>query len=420
MQKIKFFCVLLLCSIQVAFAQKAIKFNEIVKDQNGNTNLVVLSKESKLTDDYKSITQLFTQVSGNNHNITFKELRSYGDNLDYTHHVYQAYYDGLQIKGMDFNVHTKNSLIQFANGNFFNIGDLKKTSKITVSESIQNAKTAFNISLKNVAITNAEFKELLFMKSANKKDSDYTLAYKIFINASDVTLSQFIYISALDGTVLGEELLVCNNYFGVINNPPNAIGVAQTRYSGTQNITSDLFNGSYRLREVRNNVNILTLNALNQNDETAFPATAVDFVDNNNNWQAVEHGIDQSAHDAHWGAEKVLDYWSIVHNRNSIDGSGLQIRSFVHTKNCYDNAFWLGTKNGTVFNSMFYGDGCTIFRPLTSLDICAHELGHGICQFTSNLDYIAGSESQALNEGLVIFGEHVLNFGQRLLNKDGR
>ena len=48
---------------------------------------------------------------------------------------------------------------------------------------------------------------------------------------------------------------------------------------------------------------------------------------------------------------------------------------------------------------MFFGDGSTYFRPLTSLDVCAHELGHGICQFTSNLSYAYATESSALNEG---------------------
>ena len=47
---------------------------------------------------------------------------------------------------------------------------------------------------------------------------------------------------------------------------------------------------------------------------------------------------------------------------------------------------------------MQYGDGNSTYRPIVSLDVSAHEFGHGITQFTANL--IPGTqESGALNEG---------------------
>lgn len=46
---------------------------------------------------------------------------------------------------------------------------------------------------------------------------------------------------------------------------------------------------------------------------------------------------------------------------------------------------------------MVYGDGTAAVQPLTSLDVCAHEIGHGVCASTANLAYQA--ESGALNEG---------------------
>ncbi len=144
---------------------------------------------------------------------------------------------------------------------------------------------------------------------------------------------------------------------------------------------------------------------------------ALAFVDKNNNWineaaagtnedhvrgttsngtnGADEASNDDYALDAHWGAEMVYDYWKNVHNRLSYDNLNSAIKSYVHYGPAYDNAFW----NGSV---MTYGDGSgTVaagFRPLTSLDVCAHEIGHGICSFTSDLVY--ESESGAMNEGL--------------------
>lgn len=46
---------------------------------------------------------------------------------------------------------------------------------------------------------------------------------------------------------------------------------------------------------------------------------------------------------------------------------------------------------------MLYGDGSVKFKPLTSLDVAGHEIGHGVCQATANLVY--NGESGALNEG---------------------
>ncbi len=105
---------------------------------------------------------------------------------------------------------------------------------------------------------------------------------------------------------------------------------------------------------------------------------------------------DDYAMDAHWGAEMVYDYWKARHNRLSYDNKNAAIKSYVHYGPAYDNAFW----NGSV---MTYGDGSGTsvnsgFRPLTSLDVCGHEIGHAVCSSTSDLVY--QGESGAMNEAL--------------------
>lgn len=132
-----------------------------------------------------------------------------------------------------------------------------------------------------------------------------------------------------------------------------------------------------------------------------------------NNWSAAEHyrndfslsypahnetSNDDIALDAHWGAEIVVRYWADVHGRSSHDNKGTKILNYVHYGDAYDNAFWNGT-------AMTYGDGSYqggtnpngSFAPLTSLDVCGHEIGHGVCSATSDLVY--ASESGAMNEG---------------------
>lgn len=131
----------------------------------------------------------------------------------------------------------------------------------------------------------------------------------------------------------------------------------------------------------------------NWKDET-LPGTNQDLIRGIPGNVATEGFNDDMAIDAHWGAEMVYDYWLQRHGRQSFDNRNSAIKSYVHYGPAYDNAFW----NGTV---MTYGDGSGApagFKPLTSLDVCGHEIGHGVCSFTSDLVY--QSESGAMNEGL--------------------
>jgi Zn-dependent metalloprotease len=77
-------------------------------------------------------------------------------------------------------------------------------------------------------------------------------------------------------------------------------------------------------------------------------------------------------------------------NRNGYDNLGSPFRSYVHFFTGYNNAFWN-------VSFMSYGDGNgTNYSPLTTLDVCAHELTHGVTEHSSNLIY--ANESGALNE----------------------
>ena len=95
--------------------------------------------------------------------------------------------------------------------------------------------------------------------------------------------------------------------------------------------------------------------------------------------------------DAHYYAGLVDDFYLDTFGRDSIDDAGMQIVSRVHYSNRYCNAFW----NGEV---MTYGDGDgKTCLPLSGgLDVDAHELTHGVTEYTSNLIY--ENESGALNE----------------------
>jgi Zn-dependent metalloprotease len=104
---------------------------------------------------------------------------------------------------------------------------------------------------------------------------------------------------------------------------------------------------------------------------------------------------------AHWNAIKSFDYFKSTFNRNSIDGVGGNILSFVNVADedgsTMENAFWNGA-------AMWYGNGGTTFRPLArGLDVGGHEITHGVVEKTANLEY--QDESGALNESFAdVFG----------------
>jgi Zn-dependent metalloprotease len=90
-------------------------------------------------------------------------------------------------------------------------------------------------------------------------------------------------------------------------------------------------------------------------------------------------------------AGKVRDYFKNVLNRDSIDNASMDLILNVHYGEKYMNASWDG-------DEMTFGDGDgNIFTDFAkSLDVVAHELGHGVTQWESDLIY--EGQSGALNE----------------------
>lgn len=98
-------------------------------------------------------------------------------------------------------------------------------------------------------------------------------------------------------------------------------------------------------------------------------------------------------------AGDVYDFYYTYHGRDSIDDQGMELVSTVnfcpYMQPCpYANAFWNGTQ-------MVYGQGYS-----SADDVVAHEMTHGVTQFTSRLFYYM--QSGAINEALSdIWGEFV-------------
>ncbi|WP_246657683.1 M4 family metallopeptidase [Arthrobacter yangruifuii] len=90
--------------------------------------------------------------------------------------------------------------------------------------------------------------------------------------------------------------------------------------------------------------------------------------------------------------------FSDAYGRSSLDGAGRALEATVHYGRDYDNAFWDGTR--MVLGD---GDGEVFERFSKSLTVIAHELTHGIIQYTAQLNY--RDQAGALNESVAdVFG----------------
>ena len=104
---------------------------------------------------------------------------------------------------------------------------------------------------------------------------------------------------------------------------------------------------------------------------------------------------------AHTNSATAYLYALNTFNRNSINGSGGSIVSFINivdeNGSEIDNAFW-GNE------TMMYGNGKQIAKDFAlGLDVAGHEMFHGVIQNTAGLEYM--NESGALNESFAdIFG----------------
>ena len=331
-------------------------------------------------------------------------LKSEQDELGYTHKRYAIYYGGIKL-------HNKMIIAHFLQGRLESLnGDLCALQSAFITFSIDD-KTALTNALAKIKAEKYKWenkeeenhmREILnqpnftYYPSAKRvlfeSKGLFKAAYQFEIYAEIPLFKANVFVDANSGIVLAEENLICN-----IDVP----GTAATKYSGTQTLTCDqVTTSSYRLRETQRGLGIETYN---MNHTTSYLAT--DFTTTSTSWTTT--GADQAATDAHWGAEKTYDFYMARFNRNSIDNMGYKLRSYVHYSNNYNNAFWDGTR-------MTYGDGNgSLFTILTAIDVCGHEITHGLVSNTSGLNGGGTGEADALNEGFAdIFGTSVERYAR--------
>ncbi|MFE6777967.1 M4 family metallopeptidase [Streptomyces sp. NPDC057702] len=303
--------------------------------------------------------------------LVVKDVVKDGDGT--THTRYERTYAGLPVLGGDLIVHE-------AKG-----GALKGVTKATKA-AIRVDSTRAGIApsaAERAAVKAAQADDAKLAKAdkAPRKviwaaDGTPVLAYEAVIGGTqaDGTPNELHVITDAN---TGKKLFT---FQGVRN------GTGASQYSGEVELGTAKEGGGYTLTDGERGGH----QTLNLNNGQGGQGQA--FTDDDDKWGTGKPDDEQTAAvDAHYGAALTWDYYKSVHGRDGIRGDGQGAKSNVHYGQNYSNAFW----QDSCF-CMTYGDGAGNTHPLTSIDVAAHEMTHGVTSATANLTY--SGESGGLNE----------------------
>ena len=330
---------------------------------------------------------------------TKDELKPVSNKADKTgmrHYRYQQMHNGVPVEWAVYLMREKDARVTNANGSLIQGLNVPSTPSISEARALQTALQYTNAAwyaweddahehtLKQAKNNpNATFYpsgELVIIDpQLTQQAANCRLAYKFDIYAVQPLSRQVLYIDAHSAEVLKaiEKIYSCTDV------PASG----DTNYSGTVNFTVCYADSVYTLK---NSIGggMQVFDARGDISLSEIPCQDPDG----------HFDTDAAATEVHSATQKTYEYFDSVHYRNGIDGSDAPLLSWVHYGNQTNNAYWNGTW-------MLYGDGDGIkYSSLTSPDIVAHEIGHGLTDYISKLIY--EGESGALNESFSdIFGE---------------
>jgi Zn-dependent metalloprotease len=325
-------------------------------------------------------------------------IKTNRDQIGFTHYDFQQIHDGFPVAHAIYKAHFKDGKAVTLNGRIYRING-PATQNLTERDALVRALETVKaetymwempgqVQALRYATGNPDAHffptgELMWFSEPGNQSYPPRLAWRFDIYAHRPFSRQAIFIDAENGNLLFKEDLI---------HTQDVQGTAVTFYSGVQSLVADSTGSFFRLRESGRADGVETYNMQNGTDY----GSAVDFTDADNYWDNINAFNDHAAADGHWGAEMTFDYFWLQHGRNSFDGAGSKLLSYIHFDQNYSNAFWDGTR-------MTYGSANNNARPFCALDVVGHEFAHGVTGTSAGLIY--QNESGALNESFSdIFG----------------
>jgi len=366
----------------------------------------------------KMLAYLAAELPALNHSTDLLTVRQDRDKLGMTHHFLQQQFDGLPVFGGQLILHQSDQGFLRMNGRLYVMPaeipnrTIGKTSALELVENEIRTQTkimdAESLVMKVLRSGNSEIEVLYF-------DEEHVLHRAWHIKYIPNIYENWEYIiDASTGVVLSKWNNVCqlHNHSAtetVHADMPPLVG-SGVDLNGTnlevrcfeENGTFFLLDASREMFQSLGNADmppqgaILTYDTKNQplDDDTGFYPNELISSNSSDGWDA-------KSVSAHFNAGFAYEYFRQILKRNSINGTGGSIYSFINvvdpeSGDDFDQAFW----NEKI---MFYGNGRRAFsKPLqAALDVSAHEMSHGVVQNSANLIY--QGESGAINEAVADF-----------------
>jgi bacillolysin len=378
-------------------------FNDkVTKAQKGIFPISLSQKvdQVKIAIDENVVTEWFRDFSGLDE-VQLGLLNSRVDLAKNTHYKFKQYFHSLPVQKSMINIHVNSDGIYYLNGMLFPIDDVALTPGISKEEALKIAFSLINGTL--YAWQDSTMQSLLCELEGNHSASYYPdpilcyvpdmkegkvkLAYQMDLYCLEPLQKKRLYLDALNGALIAKEELL---------HSISKLGKAHTLYSGIKEIMCDSLSPTlFHLSEDTRGGGIATFNA-----QKTYKSSSVNFDDDDNIWNNVNADRDEVATDIHWGLEMTYDYYTNKLMRNSYDDKGQKLIAMAHVGVNLNNAYFDGKIS-------FFGDGDGIIdNPWASLDLCAHEISHGMTKETADLYYM--DEMGALNESFSdIFGKCV-------------
>ncbi|MFA5265309.1 MAG: M4 family metallopeptidase [Opitutaceae bacterium] len=278
------------------------------------------------------------------------------DELGSTHARYIQYKNGLEVVGTRLSLHVdKKGLVYSAFGNARDGEDLPKTAAIDAAKATKQVLEV-NSAAKDLKADGAR---LVYIVTSDKQDMHLAWEIHVVGTGEKLPIDELVFVDAVSGKVVDRH----------------------TR----------IFPAMYR--------EVYKLATGSPPDYPEFPP----------NWPEINYRVENSSVDSLWDRTEpdltsiAFPNWNNLDNsyryyyngnqRDSYDGSGGHLVSYLNSSVDPNNAYWNGTYHMMNFG---VGDG-TNFGPLAAdSDVVTHELSHGVTQYSSSLVY--AFESGALNE----------------------
>lgn len=317
-----------------------------------------------------------------NQNHSWKIIGENRDENEVVHTRYQQCYHSIEIDGAILIVAREKNK-HLITGIIFSISQKEPVSRIApgkVEEAISNKTASFRrLPFETGVLTTNS--NTMWVYDPSKES--FVLAYKIEAIVKEDLHSYSIFADATSGDLISCQANSCH---------ADAIGTAHTAYHGTRLIATSAHQNNFTLKCTSKGHGVETINLngnLNYNNISQF-------TDPDNTWEQNKPSAEKYSTDAHFCALEYYDFLDEKFNRNSLDGNGFKLVSYLNYSTNLVNAFWNG-------QAVVYGSGNGTQTPLTTLDIAGHEFTHGLLQKTSGLNY--SGQPGIINEGLSdIFG----------------